>query len=230
MISMPTTREHLTHAVEDYLKAIYMIQSAQGRATTNEIADRLAVTPASVTGMIKKLANTDPPLVEYRKHQGVQLTPEGERVALEIVRHHRLLELYLHQILGYDWEDVHAEADRLEHVISEEFEERISEALGHPSHDPHGDPIPTRELEIPASPSTRLSDLRQGSRAVVHRVQDRDPELLKYLSEIGMVPQARVQVLQYSQFDENLHLQIEGQAAPVVLGPRITRQIFVDPR
>ncbi len=222
-------RENLTHAVEDYLKAIYMIQSAQGRATTNEIADRLGVTPASVTGMLKKLASTQPALVQYRKHQGVLLTPDGERVALEIVRHHRLLELYLHQILGYEWEDVHAEADRLEHVISEEFEERIAAVLGDPSHDPHGDPIPTRDLEIPASPSTRLSDLRQGNWAVVHRVQDRDPDLLRYLSEIGMIPQARLEVLEYSPFDENLRLQISGQASPVVLGPRITRQIYVDP-
>jgi DtxR family Mn-dependent transcriptional regulator len=221
-------RENLTHAVEDYLKAIYMIQSAQGRATTNEIADRLGVTPASVTGMLKKLASTQPALVQYRKHQGVLLTPDGERVALEIVRHHRLLELYLHQILGYEWEDVHAEADRLEHVISEEFEERIAAVLGDPSHDPHGDPIPTRDLEIPASPSTRLSDLRQGNWAVVHRVQDRDPDLLRYLSEIGMIPQARLEVLEYSPFDENLRLQISGQAGPIVLGPRITRQIYVD--
>ena len=222
-------REKLTHAVEDYLKTIYQIQSEEGRATTKEIADRLEVTPASVTGMLKKLAATKPPLVFYRKHQGVMLSPEGEQVALEILRHHRLLEQFLHQILGYEWEDVHDEADRLEHVISEEFEERIAEAMGNPSHDPHGDPIPTRELQILDSPQTPLSDLRKGSWAVIHRVQDRDPELLKYLSEIGMIPGAHLVVLEYSPFDQNLRLQVEGQAEQVILGPQVTRQIFVEP-
>lgn len=222
-------REKLTHAVEDYLKTIYQIQSEEGRATTKEIADRLEVTPASVTGMLKKLAATKPPLVFYRKHQGVVLSPEGEQVALEILRHHRLLEQFLHQILGYEWEDVHDEADRLEHVISEEFEERIAEAMGNPSHDPHGDPIPTRELQILDSPQTPLSDLRKGSWAVIHRVQDRDPELLKYLSEIGMIPGAHLVVLEYSPFDQNLRLQVEGQAEQVILGPQVTCQIFVEP-
>lgn len=221
-------REKLTHAVEDYLKTIYLIQSVHGRASTNQIAERLEVKPASVTGMLKKLSETRPPLVVYRKHQGVVLSEEGELVALEIVRHHRLLELYLHQILGYEWEDVHAEADRLEHVISEEFEERIAEALGHPSHDPHGDPIPTRELELPASPGTRLSEVREGSRVVVHRVRDRDPELLRYLSDIGIVPQVRLEVLGYSQFDDNLRLKVAGQPDTFVLGPQVTSQIFVE--
>jgi DtxR family transcriptional regulator, Mn-dependent transcriptional regulator len=220
-------RDNLTHAVEDYLKTIYSLQSTYKRATTKQIAEKLEVTPASVTGMIQKLAETTPPLVEYIKHQGVVLTPEGERVALEILRHHRLLELFLHQILGYEWEDVHAEADRLEHVISEEFEERISLALGNPSHDPHGDPIPTRDFQLPASPDTRLSELRDGDQAVVHRVQDSDPELLRYLSEIGLVPRARLTVLEYSPFDANLKLLIEGRPEPLVLGQRITRQVFV---
>jgi DtxR family Mn-dependent transcriptional regulator len=221
-------REKLTHAVEDYLKTIYLIQSVHGRASTKQIAERLEVTPASVTGMLKKLAETNPPLVLYRKHQGVTLSEEGEMVALEIVRHHRLLELFLHQILGYEWEDVHAEADRLEHVISEEFEERIAEALGHPSHDPHGDPIPTRELDLPASPGIRLSEARVGSLAIVHRVRDRDPELLRYLSDIGVVPHARLEVVEYSQFDDNLRLKIAGQPDTVVLGPQVTSQIFVE--
>jgi DtxR family Mn-dependent transcriptional regulator len=221
-------RANLTHAVEDYLKTIYQIQSTHGRASTKDIADRLHVKPASVTGMIQKLSETRPPLLEYRKHQGVILTEEGEEVALEIIRHHRLLELFLHQILGYEWEDVHAEADRLEHVISEEFEERIAEALGDPSHDPHGDPIPTRDLQVPSSSQIRLYDLREGDVATVERVQDRDPDLLRYLGEVGMLPQTRLTILDYSPFDENLRLQVEGQLQPLVLGPRVTRQIFVD--
>jgi DtxR family transcriptional regulator, Mn-dependent transcriptional regulator len=220
-------REKLTYAVEDYLKTIYQIQATYGRATTKQLAEELEVTPASVTGMIQKLAETHPPLLVYTKHQGVTLTPEGEQVALEIVRHHRLLELFLHQILGYEWEDVHAEADRLEHVISEEFEERIAEALGHPRYDPHGDPIPTRDLQLPETPNTRLSELRRGNTAEIYRVLDRDPNLLRYLSEIGLVPKARLEVLEYSPFDENLHLRIEGLADTIVLGPRVTRQIFV---
>jgi DtxR family Mn-dependent transcriptional regulator len=221
-------REKLTHAVEDYLKTIYQIQSVHQRASTKQIAEELEVTPASVTGMIQKLAETTPPLLIYQKHQGVQLTVEGKQVALEIIRHHRLLELFLQQILGYEWEDVHAEADRLEHVISEEFEERIAAALGNPSHDPHGDPIPTRELEVPVSPNTRLSELRPGDQAVVHRVVDRDPELLRYLSEIGMVPQAQIKIVDFSPFDEILRLEVKGIDESMVLGPRITYQIFVE--
>lgn len=221
-------RETLTHTIEDYLKAIYLIQTAHnGRATTNQLAEYLNLTPASVTGMIQKLAATQPPLIEYQKHRGVSLTPEGEKIALEIVRHHRLLELFLHQMLGYDWDTVHAEADRLEHVISEEFEERIAQALGDPSHDPHGDPIPTRDLTLPKSPTTRLSDLQPGQRAIVHRVRDTDPELLRYLSEIGLVPQAIITALQVSPYDDNLHLQLPNETA-IILGTRITRQIFVE--
>ena len=135
-------RENLTQPIEDYLKVIYEITRQQPRASTNQIADALKITPASVTGMVKKLSETNPPLLKYQRHHGVELTKQGEMVALEILRHHRLLEMFLHQILGYDWDEVHVEADRLEHFISEKFEERISQALGDPSHDPHGDPIP----------------------------------------------------------------------------------------
>ena len=165
-------RENLTHAIEDYLKAIYKLQRIHKKATTNLLAERLDIKPASVTGMIKKLAATDPPLVEYQRHRGVQLTPDGEKIALEILRHHRLLELYLHQILGFSWDKVHEEADRLEHVISEEFEERIAAVLGDPQHDPHGDPIPTQELSLPPSSSLPLSRLQPGDRAKIQRVRE----------------------------------------------------------
>ncbi len=221
-------RENLTHAIEDYLKAIYELTAVHGRASTNFLAEELNVKPGSVSGMIKKLAETEPPLVEYEKHQGVVLTPEGEKVALEIIRHHRLLELYLHQILGYPWDKVHDEADRLEHVISEEFEARIAEALGDPSHDPHGDPIPTIDLTLPPSTLVALSQLRPGDRAAIRRVRDTDPELLCFLEARGLVPQIHVQVVDYSPFDDNLTLQIEGQAEKLVLGPRITDQVFVE--
>ncbi len=219
----------LTHAIEDYLKVIYQILLSHERAATSQIAAALEVTPASVSGMLRKLARTDPPLVVYHKHRGVTLTPEGERIAIEIVRHHRLLETFLHQILGYDWDEVHAEADRLEHVISEDFEERIAQVLGEPTHDPHGDPIPTRDLEMPPHAETRLSDLRPPQRAVIARVRDSDPELLRYLSERGLRPQTHITVTRYSAFDENLSLQVNGCEEHIVLGPRATRQIFVEP-
>jgi DtxR family Mn-dependent transcriptional regulator len=221
-------REHLTHAIEDYLKTIYKLSNQHGRASTNDLAERLAVKPASVSGMIKKLAETTPPLVNYEKHQGVTLTPDGEAVALEILRHHRLLELYLHQILGYSWDKVHDEADRLEHVISEEFEARIAEALGDPLHDPHGDPIPTIDLELPPTTTLRLSDLRPGQHAVIRRVLDRDADLLCFLEEQGLVPAIQLYVENYSSFDDNLTIKVANSDAQIVLGPKITRQIFVE--
>ena len=188
-------RENLTHVIEDYLKTIYDLTASSGRATTNGIAERMGVTAASVTNMIQKLAATQPPLLEYRKHRGVVLTEAGEKVALEIIRHHRLLEMFLHQTLGYSWDAVHEEADRLEHVISEKFEERIAETLGNPRHDPHGDPIPTRELHLPDSTATALSQLRPGQEAIVQRVRSEDPELLRYLSDLGLTPEARLTAL-----------------------------------
>jgi DtxR family Mn-dependent transcriptional regulator len=170
-------RENLTHVIEDYLKTIYDLSATSGRATTNQIAERLGVTAASVTNMLQKLAATQPPLVEYRKHRGVVLTPDGEKVALEILRHHRLIEMFLHQALGFSWDEVHAEADRLEHVISEELEERIAVSLGDPPHDPHGDPIPTRDLRLPSPTTLTLAQLRPPQQATIQRVRDANPEL-----------------------------------------------------
>lgn len=221
-------RENLTHVIEDYLKTIYDLTADQERASTNQIAARMGVTPASVTNMIQKLSATDPPLLEYRKHRGVELTADGKKVALEIIRHHRLLEMFLQQTLGYTWDEVHDEADRLEHVISEELEERIAESLGNPSTDPHGDPIPTRDLRIPESPVKTLSELRPGQHAVVNRVRDTDPDLLRYLSDLGLIPGAKVTVLDFSPFDNNLRLRVADQDKAVVLGPSVTNQVFVE--
>jgi DtxR family Mn-dependent transcriptional regulator len=218
----------LTHAIEDYLKCIFELTQSGERASTNQIAEVLGVTPASVTGMIKKLAETDPPLVEYQRHHGVRLTNQGEQAALQILRHHRLLEMFLHQMLGFDWDEVHAEADRLEHVISEAFEERIAQALGDPSYDPHGDPIPTRDLQMPEAASLLLLDLRPQQAAIVRRVGSENPELLRHLSGLGLVPGVRLVVEAYSIFDHNLRIQIEGQSSPITLGPALTRQVFVE--
>ena len=221
-------RENLTLVIEDYLKTIYELTCSDNRATTNQIAQKMGVTPASVTNMIQKLAETNPPLLDYRKHHGVQLTPDGEKVALEIIRHHRLLEMFLHETLGYSWDEVHEEADRLEHVISEEMEERIAVSLGNPQHDPHGDPIPSRDLQMPQSSGITLSLLRPPQKAQVKRVSDRDPDLLRYLSERGIEPAAELEILDFSPFDNNLKVLVRGKNEPVVLGSIITSQIFVE--
>jgi DtxR family Mn-dependent transcriptional regulator len=219
--------ERLSANTEDYLKLIYELSEGTGRATTSTIAERLGITPASVTGMLQRLAATDPPLVVYHRHHGVELTPEGRQAALETIRHHRLLELFLQRTLGYSWDEVHAEADRLEHVISEQFEERMAQALGNPEHDPHGEPIPDRDLALPESPAIRLSDLREGQKARVEWVISSDAGLLRYLAENGLTPATQITVLDYSPFDENLRLEIKGKPEPVIFGPSITRQIYV---
>lgn len=221
-------RENLTQSIEDYLKAIYELTGKDGRATTTKLADYLNVTPASVTGMVKKLAATKPALLEYQKHRGVILTDHGREVAIEILRHHRLLEMFLHEVLHYPWDEVDEEADRLEHVISEKFEDRIAEVLGHPSYDPHGDPIPNKDLTLPEIADTPLISLREGQRATIKRVRDTDPDLLRYLSGIGFTPGIQVEILSFSEFDGNLSMKKVDTGEINVLGPRITEQIFVE--
>ena len=220
-------RENLTQTIEDYLKVIHEITRQNERASTNQIAEALRVTPASVTGMIKKLSETNPPLVDYQKHRGVVLTSSGKLVALEILRHHRLLEMFLQKNLGFRWDEVHDEADRLEHFISEQFEERIAVALGNPSHDPHGDPIPTRDLRMPETSTLPMSELRPGQIATIQRVINTEPDLLRHLDSLGLIPQAQLAILEYSPFDKNISLQVSGQKKPIVLGPTITSRIYV---
>ena len=163
----------------------------------------------------------------FRSAFRVTTAPDKE-AALEILRHHRLIEMYLHQALGFSWDEVHEEADRLEHVISEELEERIAASLGDPHHDPHGDPIPTRDLRLPSPTTLTLAQLRPPQHAIIQRVRDANPELLRYLSELGLTPEVRLTVLDYSPFDNNLRLLVEGQETPIVLGDKITSQVFVD--
>jgi len=220
--------ETITQSIQDYLKHIYELNEHGGSASTNDIAARLNVAPASVTGMLQKLANSNPPLVIYKKHQGVTLTKNGEKAALEVIRHHRLLETFLVNTLGYSWDEVHREADKLEHVISEEFEARIAAALGHPTRDPHGELIPTADLIMPVDISCPLASLRTDETATVRRVSDDDPALLRHLREIGVVPEVKIIVKKYSEFDGNLTLQVEGQKSNVVLGTAVTSQVFVD--
>ncbi len=185
----------LSSNTEDYLKAIYELLEDSGRVTTSALAERLAVAPASVTEMVQKLARMQPALVDYERHRGVTLTDAGRKIALEVIRHHRLIELYLAEALGYGWHEVHAEAERLEHVISEEFEDKIAAALGNPGHDPHGDPIPTREGQV-AEPCRRsLSAVAAGETVIVARVHDEDAQFLARLTEIGLVLRAPLRVV-----------------------------------
>jgi len=165
--------------------------------------------------------------VIYRKHQGAALTPEGEQAALEIIRHHRLLETYLVTALGYSWDHVHEEANRLEHVISEEFEMRIAAAMGNPQRDPHGEPIPSAELVMPSDNSRPLSTLKSHETAVIAQVRVNDPALLHYLRSIGITPGAQVEALEYSPFDQTLELQAIG-FEPKTLGIAITSQVFIE--
>lgn len=192
--------------MEDYLKAIYRLTEHGQRATTQAIAERLDVAAPSVTGMIKRLADLH--LVDHQRYRSVRLTPAGQKAALEVVRHHRLLELYLAEALGYSWDEVHEEAERLEHTISEELEARIDAVLGFPTTDPHGDPIPSRSGAVPQVVSDRLSTLAVGDSAVVSRVIDDNPEKLRYLGSIGLYPDARVTLVERLPFDGPFRLLV----------------------
>jgi DtxR family Mn-dependent transcriptional regulator len=192
---------HSSEAIENYAKAIYALQHrGEGEPVgTNDLADRLEVTPASASGMIKKLADLG--LVAHVPYRGVQLTEEGERLALEVLRHHRLLELYLAEQLDVPWDRVHDEAETLEHVISEDLEERIAAKLGNPTHDPHGDPIPDAQLQIDESATRSLADLQPGDRGRFVRVSDSDPAMLRYLSDRGVCLGDRLEVLDRQPFE-----------------------------
>ena len=218
----------MSATVQDYLKVIYDMSANDQRVGTGQIAEILGVSPASVTDMFQRLAGEDPPLLDYVKHQGVALTGDGRKAALETIRHHRLLELFLHKVLGYSWDEVHDEAERLEHVISEEFEERVAAVLGNPQRGLHGKPIPSRNLEMPDQDTIILQDLRPGQAGEVHCVNDDDPGLLRYLEVRGLVPGVSFEVIEFSPYDDNLHLKVVGEDEIFVLGANVTAQIQVD--
>ncbi len=198
----------MTETVQDYLKAIWMLDRS-GSVSTSALAERLGVTAASATAMIKRLAGVG--LVRHEPYHGVSLTEAGTQAALEVIRHHRLLELYLMQALGLSWDEVHAEAERLEHHLSETLEARIDAALGHPTRDPHGDPIPTAELELADDDDRPLSELPGGGEAVIRRVPDGDPGLLRYLAELGLLPDERVVMVGQAPFDGPLTVEVAGE-------------------
>lgn len=184
----------LSESQEDYLKHIFLLSRKGNSVSTNDLSSHLDVKPASVTNMLKKLAKLH--LVTHEPYYGVKLTEAGEKVALEIVRHHRLIELYLAEVLGYEWHEVHDEAERLEHIISERFEERIAEQLGHPTHDPHGDPIPSVDLVLPDSvDQVPITDCKPGETGVISRVISQDSDFLNMLTRLGLTLKTKVKVL-----------------------------------
>ncbi len=220
-VSRPAT---VTHAMEDYLKTIYELSQDQAQVTTSRLAERMNVRPASATGMLKTLAELH--LVAHTRYYGVSLTPAGERVALEILRHHRLIERYLVEALGFGWDEVHDEADRLEHVISEKFEARIATLLGNPTTDPHGAPIPAMDGTMPAYSSLSLADVRAGNKYMITRVRgDKYPERLKYLESLGLVPGKTVIVDTFAPFDGPLSISVDG--ASVAIDRRMAVMIAV---
>ena len=227
---MPTsqTPQPLTGPVEDYLKAIYDLERLGEPAATNDIADRLAISPASVSGMMRRLA--DQGLITHEPYHGVRLTPAGRQAALRTLRRHRILECYLTEVLGYPWDRVHEEAEQLEHAASEELVERMAAAIGDPKQDPHGAPIPTRDGRVEEAALRTLAEVGQGERVRVRRVQDEDAERLRYLAELGIRPGSLVRILDRAPFDGPITLWVDeaGGGTTRAIGAGLAAQVFVD--
>jgi len=215
----------LSPAIEDYAKAIFSLQSETGGpVSTTAIAERLGVTAASASGMIRRLDEHG--LAEHRPYKGVALTAEGRRVALRVLRHHRLLETYLAESLGVPWDRVHDEAEVLEHALSDDLEALIAAKLGHPTHDPHGDPIPSAELVLDERPCVSLAELEAGATGVLTRVSDAEPEMLRYLAARGIAPGSRFEVLERQPFDGPLFVRFGDEVH--VLGGELARAMSVE--
>lgn len=209
--------------MEDYLRAIYRLSEQGESATTSAIAERLSVAPASVTKMIKRLASME--LVAHEPYQGVTFTPQGRKAALEVVRHHRLIELFLYKVVGVPWDRVHDEAHRLEHALSEYLEDRIAELLGDPTLDPHGQPIPSRTGEVIQRELHRLSEVEVGTHGQIAQVEDNNPELLRYVAERGLLLGTSVVVEARDAFGGNLTLQVDDTQC--ILGSDAAQQIWI---
>ncbi|MEB3330636.1 MAG: metal-dependent transcriptional regulator [Candidatus Sericytochromatia bacterium] len=213
-------------AIQDYIKAIFKLQDGGEVVSTTAIAEKLGFAPASVTGMLKKLARAG--WLLHHPYQGVRLTEPGRRLALELIRHHRLIELYLTKALGYTWDEVDAEAERLEHVISEEMEDRMAAFLQEPTEDPHGDPIPARDGTMASIRWTPLSAIAPGQAVRIRRVKDSDPALLRYLGGLGMYPHAVLDVLERAPFDGPLTIRVQPGEERHALGAQVTGSVFVE--
>ena len=225
MIGTPTLekRSAFTRAQEDYLKALYLLRGEERPVPTRELAQRLGISSPSVSEMVTRL--TSQGLVEHDRYRGQQLTREGRKVALELVRHHRLLEMFLVRVLGYTWDEVHDEAERLEHVISERMEQRIFELLGRPELDPHGHAIPTLGGKVRAVSHRSLNESRAGERLVVQGVSDDDPAKLRELERRGLTPGTRIAVVAGSEYEGPVEVRVRGRRESVPLG--LARAIFV---
>lgn len=213
----------MTREREDYLKTVYHLQSVDAPVRTTVLARAMGVEPASVTGAIKRLAELG--LLQYEPYRGVTLTEDGEKVALEIIRHHRLIELYLIEALGYSWDEVHDEAERLEHAVSPLFVARIDRALGYPEIDPHGAPIPTQDGQIEVHTGARLSEMAAGEGGQVTEVDDSDPDLLRYLGGLGIRPGAPIAVLEVAPFGGPIRVSVGAKEH--ALGPDAAFHVFV---
>jgi DtxR family transcriptional regulator, Mn-dependent transcriptional regulator len=217
----------LSGPVEDYLKAIYDLERVGAPASTNDIADRLAISPASVSGMMRRLAEQR--LITHEPYRGVRLTGAGRRAALRTLRRHRILECYLTEVLGYEWDGVHAEAERLEHAASDELVERMAAALGNPTRDPHGAPIPTRDGRVEEAPLRTLAAAAIGERVRVRRVQDEDAERLRYLAELGIRPGATVRILDRAPYDGPITLWVgESSGTTRAIGVGLAAEVFIE--
>ncbi len=213
-----------TEAVEDYAKALHNLAlRSDGAVTTSALAERLGVSPGSVTAMLKRMGELG--LVVYEPYRGALLTPEGEQVALEVIRHHRLLESYLSNVLGMPWDRVHDEAEVLEHYISEDLEERIAHALGDPEHDPHGDPIPSRELALASEPGRPLAEVEPGAAGTLARVSDSDPEMLRFLDDRGIRPGAVVTIGEREPFGGSVSIEVDGESHAI--GAELARRMVI---
>lgn len=217
-----------SEAIDDYLKAIFQLSGRDEQmVSSTEIAVQLEITPASVTNMLQKLAALEPPLVVYKKHHGVQLSKAGKKRALEIIRHHRLIETFLHLVLGYPWDEVHDEAERLEHFISERFEERIAAKLGNPEFDPHGHAIPALDGSLPVSEPRALAQLKPGEAAKVASVSDKDPEMLRYLATQGIRPGVRLTLSRQLPFKGAYQVRIGAATKLTLLSQSLAEAISV---
>lgn len=215
----------LTEHAEDYLKAIYELELNGEAAATTELAAHLGVAPASVTGMVRRLA--DQGLLTHERYHGVRLTPQGKRSALRTLRRHRVIESYLVQVLGFGWDEVHDEAERLEHAASDELVDRMARAMGEPTVDPHGAPIPSREGAVEEAAYVSLAELPTGVRATIMRVADEDPDLLRHVADLTLTPGCEVEVVQHAPYGGPITLKSQGRA--IVIGPSLAQRLLVRP-
>ena len=221
--------QELAPRISDCLKVIYTMQERGRKVSTSAVSEHLGVSDATVTMLFKDFASAG--WVEHTPYRGVRLTPLGERKAMEVIRHHRLLELYLARELGYSWDKVHDEADKLEHVISEEFEDKLDALLGHPTIDPHGDPIPSKDGVVVVRKGQTLQQLLEGQTALILRVNDQDPDKLRYLGTLGMYPETRVELVYRAPFGGPLRILVGEQSQQVehIVGPELAEHIIVTP-